>query len=345
LPSGVRTFLDPLRKENRDRPGSWQPAYPPVSRVATTICCSPILALASILPDTHPVANTVPIIAYLRQMARQGASHVMLDEKARKILRSFYRRPQAPSRPNAERPAPAAAVVSAHAPIIPTDSSSPEPPGTVPVPVPSGATVEDQLDSLRAQAAKWEPCLQLGTLRDTMVFSTGNPRADLMLVGEAPGHNEELEGKPFVGKAGQKLTQILKAMGLQREDVYISNICKFRPAMARNQGTANRKPTREEMDACIPFVRAEISLVRPKCIVALGATAAEGLLHSELGVGKLRGSWHEFDGIPVRVTYHPSYLLHNEHASGEKRKVWDDMLTVMEQLGMPITEQQRGFFQ
>lgn len=269
----------------------------------------------------------------------------MLDDQARELLRSFYRR--APARPKTEGAAAAAPRERAAGPPMvgaEPDSSPPVAASTVPLPVATGETVEEKLESLRQQAATWAPCLQLGTLRDTMVFAAGNPRAELMLVGEAPGHNEELEGKPFVGKAGQKLNQILQAMGLKREEIYISNICKFRPAMARNQGTANRKPTREEMDACLPFVRAEIALVQPKCIVALGATAAEGLLHSELGVGKLRGSWHEFDGIPVRVTYHPSYLLHSEHALGEKRKVWDDMLTVMDRLGMEISERQRKFF-
>ncbi|NNC89461.1 MAG: uracil-DNA glycosylase, partial [Akkermansiaceae bacterium] len=209
--------------------------------------------------------------------------------------------------------------------------------------VATGTTREDQLASLRARAETWEAARSLGTLRDTMVFATGSPEADLMLVGEAPGFEEERRREPFVGKAGQKLDQILKAMGLDRGGVYISNICKFRPAM-KGQTTNNRKPTREEMDACLPFVRAEIGIVQPKCIVALGATAAQGLLESSEGVGRLRGSWHTFENIPLRVTYHPSYLLHNDTAKEEKRKVWEDMLTVMEKLGMPVSEKQRGFF-
>ncbi|MBB08246.1 MAG: hypothetical protein CMN03_08275 [Roseibacillus sp.] len=177
-----------------------------------------------------------------------------------------------------------------------------------------------------------------------MVFSTGNPAADIMLVGEAPGYEEERRQEPFVGRAGQKLDQILSAMGLARGEVYISNICKFRPAL-KNQTTNNRKPTPEEMKACLPFVQAEIGIVQPKCIVALGGTAAEGLLDYEnQPVGRMRGSWHKFENIPVRVTYHPSYLLHNDSAVSEKRKVWEDMLSVLEFLGMPISEKQRGFF-
>ena len=286
------------------------------------------------------MANTAPLIAYLRQLARQGVRYVPLEPKALEILRSFYR--NTPSGRKSVRSTPISTSQTVRA--TPAPANPPAPPATVADPVLSGSTIEEQLASLREQASTWEPALTLGTLRSTMVFATGNPHADLMFVGEAPGHNEELECEPFVGKAGQKLNQILTAMGLKREDIYISNICKFRPAMTRNQGTANRKPTRGEMDACLPFVRAEISLIQPKCIVALGATAAEGLLHTSLGVAKLRGTWHEFAKIPVRVTYHPSYLLHNEEASDGKRKVWGDMLAVMQQLGMPISERQRGFF-
>ena len=207
-----------------------------------------------------------------------------------------------------------------------------------------GSTSAEKLDSLRAQAENWNPARSLGSLRDAMVFAVGNPEADLMLVGEAPGYEEERRRKPFVGKAGQKLDQILAAMGFAREEIYISNICKFRPAL-KNQTTNNRKPTPEEMNACLPFVRAEIEIVQPKCIVALGGTAAEGLLdYQNKPVGRMRGHWHEFEGIPVRVTYHPSYLLHNDSAVSEKRKVWDDMLSVLEFLEMPISEKQRGFF-
>jgi DNA polymerase len=176
-----------------------------------------------------------------------------------------------------------------------------------------------------------------------MVFSTGNPEARVMLVGEAPGYQEEREREPFVGPAGQKLNDILKAMGLSREEVYISNIVKFRPAMAR-QATNNRKPTPEEMAACMPFVRAEIGIVKPECIIALGGTAAEGLLGLEGTVTSMRGPWHDFDGTPVLVTYHPSYLLQSGGNNNVKRQVWEDMLAVMEKLGLPISPKQRGYF-
>lgn len=165
-----------------------------------------------------------------------------------------------------------------------------------------------------------------------------------MFVGEAPGGEEERQREPFVGPAGQLLTKIIGAMGLQRTEVYISNICKFRPALP-NQRESNRKPTAQEMAACLPFVMAEIEIIQPKVIVALGATAMEGLLQWEkAAVSRNRGKFHDFNGIPLAVTYHPSYLLHNQELT-ERRKVWEDMMMVMERLGMPISDKQRGFFQ
>lgn len=175
-----------------------------------------------------------------------------------------------------------------------------------------------------------------------MVFAIGDPDADIMLVGEAPGYNEEKEGEPFVGPAGQKLNDILKAMSVKREDVYISNLVKFRPAMPK-QTTNNRRPSPEEMAACLPLVMAEISVVQPKIIITLGGTAAEGLLGLEGTVGSMRGKWHELSGIPTRVTYHPSYLL--QSGSNEvKRSLWEDMLAAMEKLGMPVSEKQKAYF-
>ncbi|MDF1656464.1 MAG: uracil-DNA glycosylase [Verrucomicrobiales bacterium] len=209
-----------------------------------------------------------------------------------------------------------------------------------------------ELNAIFKEVKTCEVCRSLGTLRDSVVFATGNPMADLMFVGEAPGAEEEKERKPFVGPAGQKLTQIIKAMGLSREEVYISNIVKFRPKKGdgRFQGSSNRKPDSTEMEACIRFIRKEIEVVAPKVIVALGATAAEGLLERGGAISSLREQRHEFAGVPVFVTYHPSFLLRQESepnaekARASKRKVWEDMLKVMEHIGMPVSEKQRGFF-
>lgn len=280
-----------------------------------------------------------PLIGYLKQLQRGGETHVRLDEDARKVLRAYYRAGKARRTP----PVRSRGVASLSAGATAIVREEPAPPKAIHKVQAQGETPAEQLASLQSQAQTWEAARSLGSLREKMVFAIGNPEAELMLVGEAPGYEEERRGEPFVGRAGQKLDQILNAMGFKRSDIYISNICKFRPAL-KNQTTNNRKPTRQEMDACLPFVRAEIAIVKPKCILALGATAAEGLLDRQDPVGRMRGSWHEFEGIPVRVTYHPSYLLHNEAAVGEKRKVWDDMLTVMEFLEIPISEKQRGFF-
>jgi uracil-DNA glycosylase family 4 len=208
-----------------------------------------------------------------------------------------------------------------------------------------GDTIEEKLAALRAMAENWEPARSMNSLRQTMVFAVGDPHAKLMFVGEAPGAEEEKLREPFVGPAGQKLTAIIKAMGLDRPQVYISNICKFRPAMD-NQGSGNRKPTAEEMKACLPFVLTEIDLIQPQVIVALGATAAEGL-GMPGSVGGLRGRFHSTSGIPTMVTYHPSYLLREEKMGDgirAKRQVWEDMLKVMEKLGLPISAKQRGYF-
>jgi DNA polymerase len=163
-----------------------------------------------------------------------------------------------------------------------------------------------------------------------------------MFVGEAPGADEDERAEPFVGKAGQLLTKIIQATGLQRADVYIGNILKCRPDTP-GQSAGNRKPTADEMTTCIPYLHEQIDLIGPKVIVALGATAVEGLLGKTIGITKLRGTWKTYRGIPLMPTYHPAYLLRNQ-AMSEKRKVWEDMLAVMEKLGMAISEKQRNYF-
>ncbi len=202
---------------------------------------------------------------------------------------------------------------------------------------------EARLAEIRARAEVSPEARALGTLREHMVFAVGNPSAELVFVGEAPGAQEEIEGEPFVGPAGELLNKMITAMGLDRSKVYISNVCKFRPGMP-GQTSDNRKPTTEEMQSCLPYLMQELEIIQPRIIVALGGTAAEGLLGlTGKPVSRMRAEKHELRGIPVVVTYHPSYLLRNQSVS-EKRKVWEDLLGVMETLGMPISERQRGFF-
>ena len=185
-------------------------------------------------------------------------------------------------------------------------------------------------------------CPHLGAARKNVVFGVGDIDAQLMFIGEAPGADEDAQGEPFVGRAGELLTKIIRAMGLTRESVYIGNILKCRPDTP-GQASGNRKPTPEEMQTCIPYLHEQIDLIRPKVIVALGGTAVEGLLGKTIGITKLRGQWRTYRGIPLMPTYHPAYLLRNQ-APAEKRRVWEDMLQVMEKLGLPISAKQRNFF-
>jgi uracil-DNA glycosylase family 4 len=196
--------------------------------------------------------------------------------------------------------------------------------------------------ALRERALACVKCPHLASSRKTVVFGVGSIDAQLMFVGEAPGADEDEQGEPFVGKAGQLLTKIIQATGLSRADVYIANILKCRPDTP-GQSAGNRKPTSDEMATCIPYLHEQIDLIRPKVIVALGATAVEGLLGKTIGITKLRGGWKTYRGTPLMPTYHPAYLLRNQ-AMSEKRKVWEDMLAVMEKLELPISEKQRNYF-
>ena len=196
--------------------------------------------------------------------------------------------------------------------------------------------------ALRDRVMVCVKCPNLASSRKNVVFGVGNIDAQLMFVGEAPGADEDEQGEPFVGRAGELLTKIIQAMGLQRSDVYIANILKCRPDTP-GQSSGNRKPATEEMATCVPYLHEQIDLIQPRVLVALGATAIEGLLGKTLGIMKLRGNWKTYRGTPLMPTFHPAYLLRNQ-AMTEKRKVWEDMLSVMEKLAMPVSEKQRNYF-
>jgi uracil-DNA glycosylase len=187
-----------------------------------------------------------------------------------------------------------------------------------------------------------QKCQNLVASRTQVVFGVGNRDAELMFIGEAPGADEDKLGEPFVGRAGQLLTKIIEAMGFTRDDIFIANVLKCRPDMPAGE-SGNRKPRMDEMTTCLPWLREQIQLVKPRVMVALGATAAEGLLGETRPMRELRGQWLDFHSTPVMVTYHPAYLLRNQTIT-EKRKVWEDMLLVLEKLGHPISEKQRKFF-
>ena len=162
--------------------------------------------------------------------------------------------------------------------------------------------------------------------RKQIVFGVGNPNADLMFVGEAPGADEDQQGEPFVGRAGQLLNNMIKAMGLQREQVYIANIIKCRPP-------GNRTPEREECEICSPFLMRQIEVVKPKAIVALGAVAAKTLLAINASMAELRGRWYDFRGTKLAVTYHPAFLLRDPR---QKKETWKDLQMVMKYLELQI---------
>jgi uracil-DNA glycosylase family 4 len=199
-----------------------------------------------------------------------------------------------------------------------------------------------KLRQLEQTALACRKCPHLVAFRHQVVFGVGNPEAELMFVGEAPGADEDLRGEPFVGRAGELLTRIIQTMGFSRAEVYIANVLKCRPDVPPGK-SGNRPPTVEEMATCLPYLREQITLIQPKLMVALGGVAMRGLFGVDQPMKSLRGRWHQFAGIPVMPTFHPSYLLRNQSLT-EKRKVWEDMLLVLERLERPITERQRNFF-
>ena len=181
------------------------------------------------------------------------------------------------------------------------------------------------LEKLRAAIGDCRRC-KLWPGRTHVVFGVGNAKAKLMFIGEGPGRDEDLQGEPFVGRAGQLLTDIItKGMGLKREDVYIANVVKCRPP-------ENRNPEPDEVESCEPFLKKQIELVQPQIIVALGKFAVQSLLKSKVAITRLRGIWHDYHGIKLMPTFHPAYLLRNP---GDKKLVWEDIKKVLKELKTP----------
>jgi uracil-DNA glycosylase family 4 len=189
----------------------------------------------------------------------------------------------------------------------------------------------EALESLRAEIGDCRRC-PLHKGRKNLVFGNGNPEAELVFVGEAPGRDEDLQGEAFVGSAGQLLTKIINAMGLKRETVFICNVIKCRPP-------GNRDPLPSEIEKCEPFLEAQLDIIRPRVICALGSFAARTLLRTEERISQLRGRTREYRGIPLIPTFHPSYLLRNPEA---KRDVWMDVQKIMEILGLPAVNRGQG---
>ncbi|MFQ5596933.1 MAG: uracil-DNA glycosylase family protein [Nitrospiria bacterium] len=181
------------------------------------------------------------------------------------------------------------------------------------------------LEVIREEIGDCRRC-KLASTRTHIVFGTGNPHASLFFVGEGPGQDEDRQGEPFVGRAGQLLTKMISAMGLSRAQVYIANIIKCRPP-------GNRNPQEEEIAACRPFLDQQIAAIRPTVICALGTFAAQTLLATSMRISDMRGRFHDLNGVKVMPTFHPAYLLRNP---GEKRRVWEDLQKIMAELGLPL---------
>ena len=234
--------------------------------------------------------------------------------------------------PGVSTPAPRvvaeAPAVSPPRPPAPRPASPPAAPRATAVPAAGDAALASlpSLEALRDHIGDCQRCKLAGG-RTNLVFGVGNATADVMFVGEGPGHDEDVRGEPFVGRDGQALTEIItKGMKLRREDVYIANVVKCRPPN-------NRNPEADEIASCMPFLQRQVDVVAPKVIVALGTFAAQTLLGVKTPITRMRGEWQDYRGIKVMPTFHPAYLL---RTPGDKRLVWADIKLVMAELGLPI---------
>jgi len=202
---------------------------------------------------------------------------------------------------------------------------APAPPGGLPAPIAAASGKgcgSEALAAIRAEIGDCQRC-KLHAGRTTLVYGVGNPAAELLFVGEGPGAEEDRQGEPFVGKAGQLLTRMIEAMGFRREEVYIANVVKCRPPN-------NRDPEPDEIAACEPFLKAQIAAVGPKVVVALGRFAVQTLLRDPTPVSRQRGRWREYQGVRLMPTFHPAYLLRNP---AEKKAAWEDLQLVMKEFG------------
>ena len=232
----------------------------------------------------------------------------------------------APVSESARTPEPSATIPAIEENVIPrriTVSDQPVPPLLSFGPILPAKQRQTALEAVRELIGDCQRC-QLAQGRNKLVFGVGDPNAQLMFVGEGPGADEDMQGEPFVGRAGQLLNNMIGAMGLKREQVYIANIVKCRPPQ-------NRKPEPDEARTCLPFLERQIEIVRPRVLVALGATAATYLLGARGSIGAMRGRIHDYRGIQTVVTYHPAYLLRDPT---QKKEAWKDLQMAMAAIGL-----------
>jgi DNA polymerase len=254
------------------------------------------------------------IADHLRFFAELGVTGLSRD-------RAWNERPATPPTPTHVPPAPLAGEPDV-APAIVTPAPAPVPPDEV-VPVRLSRTIAEALEAVREDIGDCSRCKLHALGRRQIVFGVGNPSADLMFVGEAPGADEDIQGEPFVGRAGQLLTKMIEAMGLSRSDVYIANVLKCRPP-------ENRNPEPDEIAQCEPFLFRQVASIQPKVIIALGAFAARTLLKTQAPISRLRGRVHEYRGAQLVATFHPSFLL---RSPGYKREAWQDLKMALALMG------------
>lgn len=201
---------------------------------------------------------------------------------------------------------------------------------------------ESLLAGLRLQVSRCRKC-RLASTRNHTVFGEGSSDAEVMFIGEGPGRQEDMTGRPFVGRAGELLTRIIeRGMGMSRNEVYIANLVKCRPTVDMKL-VRDRPPDRDELESCVPYLLKQIEIIAPRVIIALGSPAAKFLLGTDLGITRIRGNWGDFEGVPVMPTYHPSYLLRNGgDTSPLRREVWDDIKKVLARTGRPVPQASKG---
>jgi uracil-DNA glycosylase len=290
----------------------------------------------------------------LRRLKASGQGTVTVSDEALAALRkSLERNPPAPrgaaQAPSTPAPSGAPTEAARPAPKAPARAAAPAAP-VVPPPVvvlPEGDK-KTRWAALNAQVQEDPLCRSKLRPGKKIVTGVGTLDATIMFIGEAPGAEEEVQGEPFVGPAGQLLTKMIGGMGLSRADVYIGNIMNWRPDLGSGDSgeqTGNRPPTDAEMSYCLPYLKAQIEIIGPQILVALGASAAKALLGSKSfgALGEVRGRWHDFAGTALMVTYHPSYILRNP-TNRTKRLIWEDLLKVMERGKLSVSDKQRGFF-
>lgn len=294
------------------------------------------------------VAVSEESLALLRKVvaARSGTAATLPSRPSEVASVSINVAGAAPSSPQARPPVSAPPIVrtAASPKVEPVVNLLPKPPA---ITLPPGSK-QERWDALRVRMEADEFLRERVRPGKKWVMGVGSLDAKIFFCGDAPGAEEEEQGEPFVGPAGQLLTKMVQGMGLKRSDVYLGSLMNWRLETSPETAGApavSRQPTMEEMTYCLPYLRAQLEIVAPQVIVVLGAVAAQGVLGAGAfkTLGDVRGQWREFAGRPVMVTYHPSYILRNP-TNRSKRAIWEDFLKVMERSELPISDKQRGFF-